>query len=96
MKITACQTLLIAAGVAGALWAVAPAVAADAVPPAKPATGIAIVRTASAPAKYHHVWSRHRLASWYISRLRYADAAPSGWQSYSRSAPVLLMVGIAF
>jgi hypothetical protein len=81
-----------AAGLAAALWIAAPAMAAEIVPPGSPA---ASMKTASV--KHHHYyWPRYRVASWYTSRLRYADASPVGWRGYFSPHPVLLMVGIAY
>jgi hypothetical protein len=79
------------AGMAAALWIATPAMAAEIASPVNPA---ASVKTVSV--KRHHHWPRYRVASWYTSRLRYADAAPSGWRSYFTPRPVLLMVGIAY
>jgi hypothetical protein len=86
MKVITAQTLLFAAGfgLASAVWTAAPALAAEASPFATAGS----VRAPSTPPKRQHVSSRYRLASWYISRLRFADPAPS--------PPVLLMVGIAY
>lgn len=97
MSITARKSLFAAAGVAAALWIATPAFAAEIVPPGKQGVGIASVKTASAPSRRHHHWPRYRVASWYTSHLRYADAMPYyPWQSYFSPRPALLMVGIAY
>ena len=98
MRVAPSQTSLFAAAVivACALWIAAPAMAAEVIAPGKPAAGTASVTTASLPAKRHRIWPRYRVASWYASHLRDADAAPSGWQSYFSSRPALLMVGIGY
>jgi len=90
------MSLFAAAGVAAVLWTATPALAAEVIPPGKQAAGISSVKTASAPSRRHHYWPRYRVASWYTSRLRYADAAPFGWYSFFSSRPMPLMVGIAY
>jgi hypothetical protein len=95
MRVTSKMSLF-AAGVVAALWIATPAVAAEIVPPGKQAAGIASVKTASAPTRRHHIWPRYRVASWYTSRLHYADATPFFWHSYFSSRPVPLMIGIAY
>jgi hypothetical protein len=87
------------AACAAALWIAAPAKAAEMDVPAKQSVGAPPVKVASVPARHHrhHNWPRYRVASWYTSHLRYADAEPAGWSGYYWSPhPVLLMVGIAF
>jgi hypothetical protein len=93
MSITARKLSLFtaAAGIAAALWIAAPAMAAEIASPVSPAASMKTVSI-----KRHHHWPRYRIASWYTSRLRYADAAPSGWRSYFSPRPALLMVGIAY
>jgi hypothetical protein len=87
--------LLATAGVVATLSMAAPALAADYGPVCKPRVAAVNVKTASV--KRHFGWSRYRIASWYGSHFRYADAAPAAVQSASWSSrPVLLVVGIAF
>ena len=98
MNLTPRKMSLFAAGFAAALWIAAPATAAEADTSGKQAAGVASVKTAAAPSKRHYSWSRYRVASWYTSRLRYADATPVSYRSsywHSRS-PVLLIVGIYY
>jgi hypothetical protein len=87
-----------AASVAATLWIASPAIAAEEInPPSKQAAGVASVKNASAPAAgRHYIWPRYRAASWYTSRLHYADATPAGWHSYWSQRPFVLMVGIAY
>jgi hypothetical protein len=86
-----------AASVAATLWIASPAMAEEINPPGKQAAGVASVKTASAPvARRHHIWPRYRVASWYASRLHYADATPAGWHSYWSPRPFILIVGIAY
>jgi hypothetical protein len=89
---------LFAAGFAAALWIVAPSNAAELNSRGKATAGVAGVRTASGPRRHHRRgWPRYRVASWYTSHLRYADAPSAGWRGYYwKPRPVLLMVGIAF
>ncbi len=88
--------MLAAVGVAAALWVATPAMADEIVPPGKQAAGIASVKTASSPSRRHHYWPRYRVASWYTSRLRYADAMPFPWHSFFGPRPPLIMVGVAY
>jgi hypothetical protein len=96
MRVTSRKMSLFAAGVVAALSIAMPAMADEIVPPAKQATGITSVKTASAPSRHRHHWPRYRVASWYTAHLRYADVSPPTWHSYYSSRPVLLMVGIAY
>lgn len=98
MKTTHHRMSLFAAGLAAALWIAAPASAAELNAPGKVTAGVAGVRTASVPRRHrHHGWPRYRVASWYTSHLRYADAVRAGWRGYHwNPRPVLLMVGVAF
>lgn len=99
MKLTPRKMSLFAAGFAAALWIAAPATAAEVDPSGKPVAGVANVKTAAAPsAKRYHIWPRYRVASWYTSRLRYADATPVSYRSgyWHSRPPVLLIVGIYY
>ena len=88
-------SLLATAGVVATFSMAVPAFAADYGQLCKPR--VVSVKTASALSKHHYGWSRYRVASWYASHFRYADAAPAAVQPASWSGrPVLLMVGIAF
>jgi hypothetical protein len=88
--------LLAMAGVIAALSMATPALAADYGPRCKLVTTVVSVKTASASSRRHYHWSRYRVASWYASHLRYADAAPAERPASWSGRPVLLMVGIAF
>lgn len=93
---------LAAAGVVAALWIVSPATAADAATArqsaGKQSVGIAAgTKAASASVKRHHHWPRYHLASWYGSRIHYADAGASPRQCYwFCGRPFVLMVGVAY
>lgn len=96
MRVTSNKlSLFAAAGIAAALWIATPAMADEVVPPAKQAAGISSVKTASAPSRHHRHWPRYRVASWYTSHLRYADAMPV-WHGFFSFHPMPLMVGIAY
>jgi hypothetical protein len=85
------------AGFAAALWVAFPAAAAELNASGKQTAGLVDARTASAPVKHHHLWARHRIASWYASRIHTADASFSGRSCYwwcGRSIP--LFIGIAY
>ncbi|HLZ02684.1 MAG TPA: hypothetical protein VKR55_11100 [Bradyrhizobium sp.] len=83
------------AGFAAALSIAAPAKAAEIGATGKQTAAVSTAKVASARIKHHRHWPRYRVASWYTSHLRYADAA--GWGGYYwRPQPVVLMVGIAF
>jgi hypothetical protein len=86
-----------AAGFAAALWIAAPAQAAEMGAPGTQTLGAPTARVASVPARHHrhYNWPRYRVASWYTSRLRYADVAYEGGYYWS-PRPVVLMIGIAF
>ena len=97
MNLTPRNISLFAAGFAAALWIAAPAMAAEADASGKQAAGVASVKTVST--KRHHIWPRYRVASWYTSRLRYADATPVGWRGggyWHSRPPVLLIIGIYY
>jgi hypothetical protein len=87
-----------AAGVAAAVWIVSPATAADVNATARQPAGIvAGAKTASASVKRHYHWPRYRLASWYGSRIHYADAGASLRHCYwFCGRPFVLMVGVAY
>ena len=86
-------SLLVTAVLAATISMAAPAFAADYGPLCKPRVVAVNAKTVSGKS---HFWSRYRIASWYGSRSRYADA-PAALQPASWSGrPVLLMVGIAF
>jgi len=89
--------LAAAAGVAAALWIVSPAAAADADASARQSVAAATTKTASAPVRRHHRWPRYHLASWYASRVHFADTAPGARQCrWFCGRPFVLMVGIAY
>jgi hypothetical protein len=88
--------LAAAAGVAAAFLIVSPATAADVNATARQHVGMAAgTKTASASVRRHHHWPRYHLASWYGSRIHYADAGARQCYWFC-GRPFVLMVGVAY